>query len=70
MADEKEFHKSIREALLAILDACERFWTPKDARNKFILWVLDNLETKWFPDDVRTAEMRKQWKEARRKQLI
>lgn len=59
-----EFHKSIREAWAAILDACERHWSPNDVRNKAILWILDRLEVEWFPSAVRTSLMRKQWKEA------
>jgi len=65
-----EFHKSIREAVLAILDACERHWDPNDPRNEFVMAFLDEVETLWFPSDVRTAEMRRQWKEAKRQGLI
>jgi hypothetical protein len=70
MADEREYRKSIREAMLAMLDAHERFFGPGDPSNAVLLASIAKYEVDWFPGDITTAQMRKKYKEAVRQGLI
>lgn len=65
-----DYHKSIREAMLAMLDAHERMFGPGNSDCATLLALISKYETDWFPGEITTAQMRKQWKEAKRTGMI